>query len=158
MQDAYTITNFTYETIVFTPRAALSGSCQDVAQHDRRTLEGNGGMFSQRCSTRRGKRGARKQDGSAANRRQKARALSRRMARPGTAVQTGSIADEHRSSFVAPNSYASPGKGSAETLQGKQQLTHTMTETHCNDLQVQRGKLTTYSPILKYMHFIWACQ
>jgi len=89
--------------------------------------------------------------------RQKARALSHRMARPGTAVQTVPIADEHRSSFVAPNSYASPGKGSAETLQVKQQVTHALhavTETHCDDLQIQRGKLTTYSPVLKYMHFI----
>src|SRR6266566_7078550 len=118
-------------------------------------------MFYPRCSTRRGKRGARKQDGSDANRRQKARALSHRMARPGTTVQTVSSADEHRSSFVAPNSYASPGKGSAETLQVKQQVTHALhavTETHCDDLQVQRGKLTIYTPVLKYMHFIWACQ
>ena len=63
-----------------------------------------------------------------------------------------SIADLHGSSFVAPNSYASPGKGSAETLQGKQQLTHALhavTETHCNDLQIQRGKLTIYTPCLE---------
>jgi len=78
-----------------------------------------------------------------------------------TAVHTVSIADLHGSSFVAPNSYTSPGKGSAETLQGKQQVTHALhavTETHCDDLQVQRGKLTIYTPVLKYMHFIWACQ
>jgi hypothetical protein len=74
------------------------------------------------------------------------------MARPGTAVQTVSIADEHRSSFVAPNSYASPGKGSAETLQGKQQLTHAlhaMTETHCDDLQVLKRKTYNIEPCLE---------
>jgi len=152
VQVAYAITHFTYETTVCTPHAALSGSCQDVAQHDRSSWSETvacsltGAWRAEASAVYASKTGVLQTGGRKRERFPTGWRGQQIAPWARTAVHTVSIADLHGSSFVAPNSYTSPGKGSAETLQVKQQVTHALhavTETHCDDLQIQRGKLTT---------------